>query len=354
MIQKSLIRVPNTFFRALLCSVFVFGFALICFVKLNPVASVRAQESRVRKIEDTQGKGVDQISLLIEEGFTTPPLPLFNLNDESALEVSEKAAILGKHLELRDLVAQNTGIDLEVVFRIEGGSAHFEQTGSGLIRSAVNNRVAMLPPITAERADEEQAIQVLVDGKEMVEKLSVVVLPKGTIKALQQFKAENEAAFLTFADHHAVIDTGKITNTHVDAIPVHLSLNSELLPSEEEIYQLKKLVRTPIFNSASDRRIGGLVYWQMSDPKGAGFSYLPENDNKLWWATPFANIVDGVYRKSWGCKIAVKVPSYCTAYVYNDRISGLCNPLYVIAGTIRWVYPPKVGNGVWPECPLGR
>lgn len=354
MSKRTLINIPNTFFRALLCSVFVFGFVLICFVALNPVAPARAQESRVRKIEGAQDKSIDQISLLIEEGFTTPPLLLLNLTDESALEVSEKRAILGKHSELRDLVAQNTTPELEIVFKIEGKSAHFEQTGSGLIQSGVNNGVVMLPAIRAERADEGQAIQVLVDGKEMVEKLSVVVLPKGTIKALQQFKADNEAAFLTFADHHAVIDTGRITNTNIAAVPVYLSLNGELSPSEEEVDQLKRLARTPILNSFSDRNIGGLVYWQMNDPKGAGFSYLPEHDNKLWWATPFANIVDGVYRKSWGCNVAVKVPSYCTAYVYNDRITGLCNPLYVIAGTIRWVYPPKVGNGSWPPCPLGR
>lgn len=100
----------------------------------------------------------------------------------------------------------------------------------------------------------------------------------------------------------------------------------------------------------------GKVIWKVSDPKGAGYSVLPENSDTLTWAAGSEQDVDGIYRSPWlGCK-AWKIPDHCAVTVYTDAsISYCCDPnpiligLYGVAREVNTCLGEAEG---WPDHPL--
>ncbi|HYO98493.1 MAG TPA: hypothetical protein VER33_28515 [Polyangiaceae bacterium] len=97
----------------------------------------------------------------------------------------------------------------------------------------------------------------------------------------------------------------------------------------------------------------GWVNWGMSNPWGAGFSVKPETSWSLIAATPPGQACDGVYRRSWGCNVALKVPDSCTASVSSTgSVSCCCNATAAALGHVcKWVNPTARDIG-WPACPL--
>jgi hypothetical protein len=97
----------------------------------------------------------------------------------------------------------------------------------------------------------------------------------------------------------------------------------------------------------------GWVNWGMANPSGSGFSVKPESSWSLIWATAPSQNCDGVYRRSWGCNSALKVPDSCTANVAsNGSVSCCCNAALAALGYVcQWVNPSSPAIG-WPACPL--
>jgi hypothetical protein len=97
----------------------------------------------------------------------------------------------------------------------------------------------------------------------------------------------------------------------------------------------------------------GWVNWAMSNPSGSGFSVKPESTWNLVWASAPGQNCDGIYRQSWGCGSALKVPDSCTADVTTGgSVSCCCNAAMAALGHVcQWVNPGASNIG-WPNCPL--
>lgn len=98
----------------------------------------------------------------------------------------------------------------------------------------------------------------------------------------------------------------------------------------------------------------GRVNWGMSNPSGVGFSIKPESSDSLVRASGSGQDCDGIYRNSWGCGTAFKVPDSCTATVTSSgSISCCCNAVAAALGhTCQWVSPGSDDESNWPRCPL--
>lgn len=72
--------------------------------------------------------------------------------------------------------------------------------------------------------------------------------------------------------------------------------------------------RCPNYSCYANPFPPGVVNWKMPDPVASGFSIKPEYvSNALACPSPPRNGVDGVYRVSWGCGNALKIPDNCEA-----------------------------------------
>ncbi|MCI0417758.1 MAG: hypothetical protein L0312_00820 [Acidobacteria bacterium] len=310
-------------------------------------ADERSRVSRSgRETRIAQNKETSSIYLVVEEGFTLPSLPLDRLAFGG---VPAERLILNKLIELSASAPRNVQAETEVVFRLDGGSARFEQNGGRILHAATSTVIGgmlRLPAIKAGKADEESLLKVLVDGEEVFERLPVTTVPAEAFRELEQYRADNEAAFLSVADHSAIVDTSKLTVTPGKLVSEVISLNGSPIPAEEK--------RQIHINSFTDPWKAGLVIWNITDPKGAGYSYLPElPPAELKWASAPRNEVDAIYNKNWGCDVALKIPNHCTARIFKDWMIGFCNPIISLKkGRIRWVTPAQGEEKDWPRCPL--
>jgi hypothetical protein len=100
----------------------------------------------------------------------------------------------------------------------------------------------------------------------------------------------------------------------------------------------------------------GKVKWGMANPRAAGYSVAPESRPALIWAVAPEQSIDAVYRSSWGCGSAFKVPDHCTATVgANGSLSCCCNAAAsLVFGTCRWVntMDNSVDGRYFADCPL--
>jgi hypothetical protein len=174
-------------------------------------------------------------------------------------------------------------------------------------------------------------------------------------------------AFLDTGSHHYVIDLRLVTNdTGIDGqvegdntefsilplmLPPKLRVRSDSLDSLSGV-----CIRTPLKP--------GKVFWDFPRPREDGkYSILPEGsscpDCSLQWAAGSQQDVDGIYRCSWGCGKAFKVPDSCDLHVTNKNFSYwyCCNAAAWAAGKkLKWVNTrgsdPKNKEKDWPDCPL--
>src|SRR5581483_8663218 len=176
--------------------------------------------------KQSSGRGVadSAIYLVVEEGFVIPAQPLASLGAGALLAERLTA---NKSVELFGVGAREA-----VVFRLDGGSARFEASGSRVLRSTVGAGIVELPPIKAGSANEEGVVKILLDGQEIIEGIPLVTVPVGTIGELARYRADNEAAFLFLTEHAAVIDASKLTNLPDESVAEPISLDGSPVPEE--------------------------------------------------------------------------------------------------------------------------
>lgn len=170
-----------------------------------------------------------------------------------------------------------------------------------------------------------------------VPEVRVVTLPSGGIERLAAALDASPGALLQVGRHYAVVDEARVQPGTAGAIVnVDQGFGNSAQPDELCVRQAWG---------------PGWVNWHFSNPAGAGYSVKPECCTSLVWASGSGQDCDGIYRRSWGCGTALKVPDSCTADVYGDgSISCCCNATLAALGYVcQWVNPGGIG---WPNCPL--
>lgn len=95
---------------------------------------------------------------------------------------------------------------------------------------------------------------------------------------------------------------------------------------------------------------GGEVKWNMtSSPRTYGFSVKPEDSNTLIWGQLPSQIIDGIYKYSWGNNNALKVNNGCRIEMNPDSsYSTCCYP----GVSVYWVNTTSGAEAGWPDIPL--
>ena len=97
----------------------------------------------------------------------------------------------------------------------------------------------------------------------------------------------------------------------------------------------------------------GVVSWHLPEVQTSGYSALTEDRDLLTWASPSLVAVDAIYRRDWGCGLALKIPDSCSVEVYPNRIVACCNAVAAQLGNVPHWVKPGIGHEVdWPRCPL--
>jgi hypothetical protein len=94
----------------------------------------------------------------------------------------------------------------------------------------------------------------------------------------------------------------------------------------------------------------GISNFESSQPGSSGqrFSFLPEWGGALFWAIHGELATDGIYRASWGCGTALKIPNNCTVVVSSTASLSYCCQFPYFTPT--WVN--TYSDSYWPDCPL--
>jgi hypothetical protein len=98
----------------------------------------------------------------------------------------------------------------------------------------------------------------------------------------------------------------------------------------------------------------GKVEWQHSTPGAGGqfFSVAPETTPTLVWAAAPQQDIDAIYNRFWGCGIALKIPSSCTATVTTSGgITACCNAAAAAIGHVP-VWVNTYADTYFVDCPL--
>ena len=83
-----------------------------------------------------------------------------------------------------------------------------------------------------------------------------------------------------------------------------------------------------------------------------GYSFKPETGSTLAPVVlQFTPLVDGLYRTSWGCNKALKIPDNTVAEV-GPVSAACCQGLIAWALDRRCVFIDPSQLGDWPNCPL--
>lgn len=93
----------------------------------------------------------------------------------------------------------------------------------------------------------------------------------------------------------------------------------------------------------------GVVEWRTPDPRADGFSVKLESySNVLHCPQLPKQGVDGVYKNSWGCNKALKIPDNCQANLYSSHGSCCCGSLTPLGYVCTWIDPRQFPD--WPNC----
>ena len=342
-------------FKGLFCSGLL-GFVLVCFNLSTQIVPAEAQESQV--LEKQQEKSTEHIVFLIEEDAVLPTqfFGKFKGNADEIKNSNPVRFLKSEELTLPNQRALRSTMDLN--FSLSGGGASFEETRGRQMTATTQSGIISTPIIRAGAVYDVDFLTVMVEGQVIIESLRVATLPIGSIQKLLEYVPTGDPALITYGDSYAVIDDSKLsieTDEAVTGDEFRLQEDSEKSQRRAASRMLSLCIR-PIWEWH------GIIKWQISDPKGAGYSYKLEGPNELAWASAPQNYIDGIYNKRWGCNRALKIPTHCTVNWYSGSVdwysasySYCCNISGILAGkgVPRWVTPGGGGEAnSWVACPL--
>jgi hypothetical protein len=110
--------------------------------------------------------------------------------------------------------------------------------------------------------------------------------------------------------------------------------------------------RCPNYQCYSNPLPPGVVVWKVLDPVASGFSIKPETvSNALACPSPPKDAVDGVYRTSWGCGTALKIPDNCEATLWEHEGLCCCGDLMLLGYMCAYIDPSdNAAYPDWPDC----
>lgn len=195
-----------------------------------------------------------------------------------------------------------------------------------------------LPPLLAHGGQHESTLSIYLDGV-LEEVIPVRVV---TIEQFELFGYVPDEAIVEIGHTSALVDLELATEFASDeGVPEVV-----LLEDGDLIEPPGLCVRVPWGP--------GKAKWQSSSPGNGGqsFSYSRESDPTMEWATAPDDNIDAIYRTSWGCSKALKVPDSCTATVSTSAsISTCCNAAMMALGySATWINPST--DAYFPDCPL--
>ncbi len=298
------------------------------------------------------------LTLMAIDGEATPPLSIDSFLVET--ELSESVPPVPIRASLR------------------GGSARWVEGGRNerVLKQGGNEQIlpALMPGVNYE----ESFIDLRAGGRTAV--VRFVSLPRENIVQLIEHFGAQHAGFLQLGSTHAIVDEYKLFL--VDSLgygePITAATGggggSDLGDVEISFDPFAPIPTSapqpgnfgapsgtcfrPVWITQGD------VYWIFPGaPHPANsphyYSALPEDGPPLEWAQPLVQQIDAIYRRSWGCGIALKVPGNCTAEIEPASGSVCCNVFWKLAGylplfvaTPQWVQTGPGSASNFPACPL--
>ncbi|MRG96077.1 hypothetical protein [Polyangium spumosum] len=258
----------------------------------------------------------------------------------SAVEQALEGTVLievGRTSPEMDLLIVRANHEVSIELAIEGAATFADGSTYQSIVAGPGD-VVRLPAIQASDTADESFIQVKLDGIEQ-ERQRIAVLPEGGIQKMKDAFAEMPGAILSVGEGFAVVDEGFVAS---EASAVGSSVGVMFVDEDQTV---------PLGLCIREAWGPGKVKWSFSNPSGSGYSSKPESSNNLVWAAAPEQATDGIYRRSWGCGNAYKIPDSCTATVNSSgSISYCCNlAMQQLGHVCQWVNPGAIG---WPNCPL--
>lgn len=274
------------------------------------------------------------LSFVIEEGFTLPEQVL--LQDQEAKRV--RFTIRG---DARFLVnhGKKWAEESQVVRRVDGGKI-------------------VMPSIKAGQLYDESFVQILLDGRQLLDDLRVATIPVGYVRTIVEFLQSSPEALASSGEHFAIVNESLVDFT----APVP---HPELHP--DGIHYYMPIPGTDGDDGGGDKIVGGaaivglclpicirtflppgLVKWQITNPTSFGYKVLPESGPVALIAASYPQqAIDAIYNYSYPYGVAAKVAGSCTATIGSSPvISCCCNYAALLFGhTCRWVNAQNEG---WP------
>ncbi len=250
-----------------------------------------------------------------------------------------------------------------VDMKIMKGNASFLTEGQLTQSSEKNDQI---PEILSNGIYSESFLKIKLNKKKVI--IRIVTLPKGGIENISAYFGEYGPGIIELKQYYAIVDESKLDINDDSGISQQSSLKEDMsrfqgngINTDNRIFGSEKDDNIPGFDKESAETTDvcirspfgpGIVNWNIADPSGPGWKYSvkPENSTPLIWAAAPSQAIDGVYRSSWGCGYALKVPDSCTLTINDGSASSCCNAAMAQLGyVVEWVNPGSIG---WVNCPL--
>jgi len=316
-------------------------------------------------------------------------IDLENRDEESRLSILIQTGELMPPVALLRLVQPS-----EIVLEIQSGEAEFLYSKDKTVdrtrvkRGEYHADTVVLPSLFAGESEfEESVLTVFVDGVAWGMPLRVATLGKGIIKNLWLEMRTLGPAILEVDEHQRFIlfDPQRIAHEELEGDVGRLDFSrvveefragcgplseedesNQTFSGEFDAIQEDGDHRCPVLvwyrpktsdrpfqanNCFSNLKLFGSVEFVGVTPP-AGFSVKPESASLLFApTTPIVNLVDGLYRSSWGCEVALKIPNNVVARVFSVDASCCRGPIaWAVGKTCSWLNTSNHQD--WPNCPL--
>jgi hypothetical protein len=196
-----------------------------------------------------------------------------------------------------------------------------------------------LPEIAAAKSGDEGIIRINVNGRQLYDDIRVATVSKTDLELARGYFPFGSRSVIGQNTGYMIVDENKVENVSQDTVTQIFSEDGK------ETFDEGLCIRTPF--GPGKVNYNGFSPWAV----GKRYSYKPESSGTLSRGSGTSDNVDAVYRYSWGCGTALKVPDSCTLTINNDgSLNTCCNAAMAALGhTVKWVNPTSHG---FPRCPL--
>ncbi len=329
---------------------------LLALLLALPLAAAEDPDRPLLEGVDLSPRDEDfRVSILIEVGAVSPALDLLDLGEPK-----------------------------EVSLTLRRGPAEFlvVTEGDPVIRRVKEfhyrgTRVEV-PPIHVGSDTRESTLAITLDGVPLGSNLRVKAMPKDGFETiwLAMQSAKPAIVKLDLEARYGIFDPMKF---NWDALPADAEM-LERRKQEEE--QQKELEAQPeeIDGGGSVERCPELVWMRprptdefpindcmlnlrpyakieftnVPDPRRSGYSVKLESvdDGSLVWAQGLFMIgIDGLYRTSWGCGVALKVPNNAILTI-DGLMPSCCRGPFALAADAHCAWISTLAEANWADCPL--